>query len=118
MKGLKVIRSKWPINFISHTELSYFKSESSEPYKTLKPPQIFLPVRKSLHLPPRRHKHAERAEDKEGETCIVATEEVGELHVLQARHEPEGKESDGVVDKMEHHARRNAARAPIEPTKE
>lgn len=83
MKGLKAIRSKWPINFISLTELSYFKSENSEPYKTLKPPQTFLPVSKSLHLPPRRHKHAERAEDKEGETCIVATEEVGELHVCK-----------------------------------
>ena len=115
MKGLKVIRPIRPINFISLTELSYFKSESSEPYK---PPQTFSPVSESLHLPPRWHKHAERAEDKEGETCIVATEEVGELHVLQAWHEPEGKESDGIVYKVEHHAWRNAARAPIEPTKE
>ena len=57
MKGLKVIRPKGPINFISLTELSHFKSESSEPYKPLKPPQTFLSVSKSLHLPPRRHEH-------------------------------------------------------------
>ena len=41
MKGLKAIRSKWPINFISLTELSYLKSESSEPYKALKPLKPF-----------------------------------------------------------------------------